>query len=120
MEQLTLEQAALKYDTDNFSYPTPGSNVIIPEVTARQWNINAFTAGAEWQKGNNWISVQDRLPMQNSNSNTSPMVLVWSTSDEPRVTFYLHDVHKWFGIKNVTHWAHIINPEQPQDGGKNP
>lgn len=50
MEQLTLEQAAVKYDTDNFAYPTPGSNVIIPETTARQWNINAFTAGAEWQK----------------------------------------------------------------------
>jgi hypothetical protein len=56
MEQLTLEQAALKYDTDNFSYPTPGSNVIIPETTARQWNINAFTAGAEWQKEQSKIS----------------------------------------------------------------
>ena len=50
MEPLTLEQAAIKYDTDNFSYPTPGSNVIMPETTARKWNINAFTAGAEWQK----------------------------------------------------------------------
>jgi hypothetical protein len=50
MEQLTLEQAAIKYDTNNFSYPTPGSNVIIPEITARQWNVDAFKAGAEWQK----------------------------------------------------------------------
>jgi hypothetical protein len=46
MEQLTLEQAAIKYDTNNFSYPTPGSNVIIPEITARQWNVDAFKAGA--------------------------------------------------------------------------
>lgn len=50
MEQLTLEQAAIKYDTDHFNYPTPGENVLIPEITASQWNVDAFKAGAEWQK----------------------------------------------------------------------
>lgn len=46
----TLEQAAIKYDLDNFNKPTKGENVLIPEHTAQQWNISAFKAGAEWQK----------------------------------------------------------------------
>jgi len=88
-------------------------------LTAPYWHgrTEAFRAGAEWQKGNNWISVKDQLPIQNSNSNTSPQVLVWSTSDGPQITFYLHDVGKWFGIKNVTHWCYIKMPEPTQDGG---
>ena len=112
MEQLTLEQA-LK---DNLN------KMPINNESDRQYNLGykaGFREGAEWQRNQpNWISVKDRLPIQNSNSNTSPSVLVWSTSDAPLVTFYLHDVNKWFGIKDVTHWAYIINPEQSQDGGK--
>jgi len=118
-QQNELEQAAIKYDADNFSYPTPGSNVLIPELTARQWNINAFTAGAEWQrKQTNWISVKDRLPEKSGRyliyfpeRSTSPMDAIWNVHEKT----WGRDFDR---TEYVTHWMPI--PEPPQDGGKTP
>lgn len=59
MEQLTLEQAAEKYDTDNFGFVSDGP-IIVAESKTKEWNINAFKAGAEWQKE------QDKYLMHNT------------------------------------------------------
>lgn len=46
----TLQDAAIKWDAENFGWPTDKATVTMEETKTRQWNIDAFKAGANWQK----------------------------------------------------------------------
>jgi len=104
----TVEQAALKWIKDVYSYDK------------ELWTEDAFEAGAEWQrKQSPWISVKDKRPTGTDapffayNADRNEICL--ANYNEEKGYFDDASVGCHTGIK-VTHWMPI--PKLPKGGGE--